>query len=288
MTHTIARPVTSHARAHGLPAIDRAIGDLRLLGAYWPGLVATRLPDVVRPYQPPTITPEQRAELDYEARLERAERVGEAPGEHIDAARPDVLDLLFELIDTAEDLAAHVSRAAWLPVLPPPAGVLADARPFLERTARYLPAAAVGWANGDELVWWVARTARQMLVQAGRALALTHDGQRLDAVCPWCQGRTETAPVGGAKTWRVRDLLAAQRCEHDQIERLTCVRCPQLIAIVCESGTCEPPSKDVGTWWRGRPAWPIEEWDWLARRLVAAEAHTTRSVTWTSSSSSTP
>jgi hypothetical protein len=54
-------------------------------------------------------------------------------------------------------------------------------------------------------------------------------------------------------------------------ERLTCQRCPQNIAIVCDGGMCDPPSKDVGTWWRGMPAWPIYEWDWLAKQAAAAE-----------------
>lgn len=244
---------------------ERAAADLRLVATYWPGLAELRDPQAARPYRTPAITAERRAELDHEARLERAERTNLMPGEHPDAARADVLDLMVALLIDAEQLAERVSLAAWAPVLPPPSTAFADPTPYLERAAAYLPAVDLD-VTAD-----VAHQARAMLAQLGRALTLTYDGQRLDVICPWCQGRTDTAPVGGAKTWRVRDLLAALRCEHGKPERLTCQQCPQNIAIVCDGGMCDPPSKDVGTWWRGMPAWPIYEWDWLAKQVTAAE-----------------
>jgi hypothetical protein len=45
-----------------------------------------------------------------------------------------------------------------------------------------------------------------------------------------------------------------------------------LPAIVCESDIpCEPPRRKVGTWFLSRPAWPVEQWRWLAKQLHAAD-----------------
>lgn len=229
-----------------LPAIDRAIADLTELRDLVLGLALLRDPEAARPWRAPAIDAFRRAELDHEARLERAERVGEAPGEHSDAARPDVLDLLSGILWRAEDLAHHLSRAAHCPVLRP-AAADGDPRPYLDRAIACLPTAGAAWTNGDEIAWWAADTARTMLRDVTTALSLMHDGQLLQVVCPWCGGG-----LTGARTWRVRTLPG------------------DLVAIVCEGDQpCEPPSKDVGTWWRGRPAWPFAEWEWLAKRITA-------------------
>src|SRR5256885_1960399 len=100
--------------------LDRTINDLALVIEYWPGLADTRLPDVRRPHREPTITPEARAELDHQARIERAERIDIAPGEHIDAVRPEVLDMMGELLIAADELAELVAPLVWCPKLPPP------------------------------------------------------------------------------------------------------------------------------------------------------------------------
>ncbi len=42
--------------------------------------------------------------------------------------------------------------------------------------------------------------------------------------------------------------------------------------VVCQSDrACEPPERDCGTWVRGRPAWPWNEWDWLGQRIHHAD-----------------
>jgi hypothetical protein len=141
------------------------------------------------------ITPERRAALDAQARAERLERTGLAPGEHPAPMHLDIQDLLDE---------AAAGEASWP-------------------------------------------------LRALSALGMLPDGQLLDALCPWCDGRTTTAPAGGARTLRVR-MLADGRP-----------------AVVCE-GTCEPPEHDVGAEWRGRPAWPLEaEGAWLAGRIEHAD-----------------
>ncbi|MFG2002312.1 hypothetical protein ACGFNU_24480 [Spirillospora sp. NPDC048911] len=215
-------------------------------------LALLRDPAAYRPWREPALTPDQRAELDHAARAERAERVADAPGEHTDAARPEILDALSGVLWRAESLAWHLSRAAWCPVLPL-AAADADPRPYLARAVSVLPTAVTGWQNGTEIAWWAADEAAAMLADLAATLGLMTDGQHLRLVCPWCGGRTEQVPTGGAWTWRVRHLPG------------------DLVAIVCEGGMCEPPSKDVGTWWRGCPAWPLAEWEWLARRIERNE-----------------
>jgi hypothetical protein len=228
---------------------SHVITDLEWVIAYWPDLTESRLPGTARPWRQPELSPEQRAERDHAARLERDERGAWALGESPAPVDVGVLDLLASLLMDADIAHDHVSRGAGLERLDPPSSAFADARPYLEYTAKHLPAVP----DDDPIVLEVARLARAMVDQIARALCLVYDGQRLDVECPWCEGRTELAPVGGEKTWRVRELPGG------------------LVAIVCESGTCEPPSADVGTWYRGRPCWPTWDWEWLAKRLTANE-----------------
>ena len=49
-------------------------------------------------------------------------------------------------------------------------------------------------------------------------------------------------------------------------------------AVVCWNPLCTPPDDQVGTWYRGRPAWPWHEWEWLADRLIIAEPTRNRSL----------
>lgn len=246
------RSVVRDAQVHRQSAVDRAIRDLGLVHGHVVALACLRDPATKRPWREPSLDPVARAELDYLARQERAERLRElAPGEHADAVAPEVLDLLDQVHEWAVHLEQHISRACRAPILRPTA---ADPRPHLARVAAYLPQAVVSWTNGSEIAWWVADVANDLATAVSRALSLMQDGQRLKVICPWCQGRTEMAPVGGQRTWRVRQLPG------------------NLLTIVCESGTCNPPTADVTTWWRGKPAWPIYEWDWLASRIESVEA----------------
>jgi hypothetical protein len=248
--------------------IDRAAADLRLVAEYWPGLAELRDPSVYAPRPASLLTPEQRAENDHAARIERQERDGLMPGEHQDAARADVLDLMASLAYDADDLAEEIARVIMCPRPEPGSSAFADPAPLLDFAIRHLREAN---RADSEVGNWAAAKGRNMLTEVGRALCLTHDGQLLQAVCLWCDGRTEMDPAGGARTWRVRDLLGGLNCTHGRPDRAMCERCNQLIAIVCESGTCAPPDKFVGTWFRGQPAWPLYEWDWLAKQLLSAD-----------------
>lgn len=223
---------------------ERTAADLRLIADLWPDLAESRFPDVARPYQRPVITLERRAELDHQARIERLERNGLAPGEHVDAVRPEILDLMVDVLIEAEGLAGIVCVAGRCPQLAPPSTAFADARPYLLRAAADVHHLALG-----QDLDYVARIARRMVAAVSRTLGLVYDGQHLEIVCPWCRGG-----LTGAPSWRVRELPGDQ------------------VAIVCESGLCEPPTKSVGTWWRGAPCWPLREWDWLAGQVRAADS----------------
>lgn len=232
---------SSHVRA--------VIDDLEWVAAYWPDLVEARLPGTARPWRQPHLTPQQRAERDHAAWVERLERTGEAIGEAPAPLDLGVLDTITGILAEAVEFAAAAAAYAGAPQLPPPSTAVADARPYLRFLAEQIPALPDPEAFADHIAPAVSRWVRRI----ARTLALVHDGQALAVVCPWCRGVTPETPAGGAYTWRVRHLPGDE------------------IAIVCESGSCEPPNRDVGTWWRGMPVWPLREWDWLARRLEARE-----------------
>lgn len=229
-------------------SLDAARDALAELADLWPLLAETRIPGTPPPWRPPELTAEQRAVRDHQARLDRldTDAIGwSAAPLHL--AVVDVLtDLAAELGELADVIADGAGAAA--PVM---SSALSDPRPLLAwcRTA-------LGDADADTVAY-VADRAAAMRRTVERRTADVWDGMRLPIVCPWCRGVTPYAPAGGEHTWRMRMLPGS----------------PQTVpAIVCESGVCEPPERDVGTWWRGRPCWPVPEWEWLARRVEAAGA----------------
>lgn len=217
--------------------------DLQWVAAYWEDLVESRLPGTPRPWRHQTLTLDQRTERDKQAWQERLERSSIAPGQHPAPLDLGVLDTMLDVLVRADDLAAEIAQHVGVPPLAPPRLGATDARPYLQFAAKHLT---------EDFTYAAAPIARTMVVQTAHALALTFDGQRLDVECPWCNGVTPETPAGGARTWRVRELPG------------------ELIAIVCEN-VCEPPSKDIGTWWKGCPVWPLSEWDWLAKRVELSE-----------------
>lgn len=229
--------------------LDAARDALAELARLWPLLAETRIPGTALPWRPPDLSPEQRAERDHQARADRldTEAIGfSAAPLHVGIV--DVLtDLAADLDHVAGILATETHRPA--PRLP---SALADPRPLLG----WCRAALVD-AKDHRTVERVAEWTTAMLETVNARVSDLWDGMRLPIVCPWCLGVTPYAPAGGAHTWRVRLLPGSPS---------------KLVVIRCESGTCEPPERDVGTWHRGRPCWPIHEFEWLARRVEAAAA----------------
>jgi hypothetical protein len=232
--------------------LDRTIADLQLVADYWPGLRHLGDPAVRRPWREPTITPEARAELDRQAWEERMERIDIAPGEHPDAVRPEVLDMLGDLLWTADDVAVAVAKAAGVQEPAQPSSAFADPGRLLAFTGWILP---FGHLADPYLLPYVARKTGDMVAMLTAALSLSYDGQRLSVLCPWCKGA-----ILGERTLRVRVLPG------------------DMVGICCEFPLCSPPLRDVGTWWQGRPVWPLHMWPWLAQRIAKATVEPVRKV----------
>lgn len=188
----------------------------------------------------------KKHERDEEARLERLQRTDIAPGESALPFDPDIAEKLLEVLAGAEMLADEVA-IAMTACLIPVRSRLADPRPYIRFLIAQLPAAEVAQPG---LSSRVQDRARDLVDGAAEVLGLVVDGQELKAVCPWCNGRTDTHPIGGAYTLRIRNYLGFDSP-----------------LVVCEGGHCEPPEADCGQWVRGRPAWLQSEWEWLADRI---------------------
>ncbi|WP_067184563.1 hypothetical protein [Microtetraspora niveoalba] len=221
--------------------------DFASAAVYWLDFLEARFPGTPRPSHPRVLTREDRARRDELARVERAERVLVMPGEHPAPLHLDVSQAADELAEWAYWCAVRVAEAIMRPVPAPPQG-LEDVQQVLDFAARLIVEADFVCAGlAEEL----ASTARWIAESIYHHLHLRPDGQVITVICPWCKGITEDEPLGGAYTWRVRVLPGDQ------------------VAIVCESGSCEPPLREVGTWWGGRPCWPLPDWGRLARFIAA-------------------
>ena len=211
-------------------------------------LAVSLMPGTARPWKVPTITDERRNEMDALAKAERHERTDIAPGDSPDPYNFGIADLLVEILMASDLMAEQVAQDAGWDRLPHASSAYADPVPFL-RYVEVILSAGVENHTAAHITEVCAP-----LVKAGAQLCgVFADGQLLTGLCPWCGGKTSRTPVGGSPTLRVHT---------DAFGPL----------IVCEGGMCEPPSKDVGTWRRGMPAWTIGEWDWLAQRIEHADA----------------
>lgn len=229
--------------------MTNTIETLDWLIEYWPDLLEARLPMATRrPWQTPHLDAEARELIDATAALDRYFRnplgVQESPAP-IDV---NVLQVVLDVLVAADDLAALLGPECMCPVLASPGPGQLDARPWLRYAAARLHELGEAWQT------WTADKVHRMYEAVARALAMKYDGQTIKVICPWCLGRTAEAPIGGAYTWRVVTLPGEQ------------------IAIVCH-GLCEPPQREVGTWWGGQPCWPLADWERLAKH-VRATGHT--------------
>ena len=216
-------------------------------------LVASLLPGTERPYRP-ELSADKKSELRqlramelrHDAHSGMLVPLGESPA----IADFDVMDLLVEILEMA---------ARWSG-LPAPRSSWENPRPHLE--------AIVGRRHTRSTVALVD-ACEDLIERAHKVLGLFGDGQLLGAICPWCRGVTARHPEGGQRTWRVRVKLPAGKRSlvgvHVDSREIRWF-------VVCESGTCNPPVGDVGTWWRdGSPAWDLRNEDtFLAKRLEKA------------------
>lgn len=228
-------------------------------------LAASLMPGTTKPYRAPQMSAEKRAEADALARLEKAEIInaGLLLGETPAPFDLDVADLLAEIMATADSLADRVCWAVMRPVDPPAVSAFADPTRFLRLVVKWLPLAAT---VDEALAGYVEGRCDSLVFRAHGLLGLLGDGQLLDALCPWCDGRTSATPTGGARTLRIRAQLPVGQRNLAKVD-------PKDVGwfVVCEGGLCEPPDADCGARLRGRPAWPLSsEGEWLAQRLERA------------------
>lgn len=227
-------------------------------------LAAVLMPGTARPWRAPTVSAERRAELDRQAHEDRLLIAQQGwlpahlrgltvlvpPGESPAPYDLDTADLLSEILAAADLMADHASLALGLPLPFSASSAFADPRPFLEHTAALLSRLPV------EHQQTIASVCADLVETARVSLGEVLDGQVLDAICPWCDGRTNAHPAGGARTLRFR--LVEDRGEPFPL-------------IVCEGGHCEPGANS-GHRWRGLPAWSLfNEGTWLADCIAARD-----------------
>lgn len=237
--------------------MTHVIETLDWLIEYWPDLLEARLPMTTRQPQHASEPGEHaRAERDHLARLERIERSALGLGESPAPVDVTILSTILDVLVRADDLAYELTEPTIAPMLPPPEPGQLDARPYLARARAVL--IAEHQDLGEPGPWHALAEPQihRMYEQTAHALAMLYTGQTVRVTCPWCHGVTPETPAGGAWTWRVHELPGGQ------------------IAIVCH-GVCEPPAREVGTWWGGAPCWPLADWPRLAKRAHARDARET-------------
>lgn len=229
------------------------------------------MPGTSRPWRAPQMSAAKRAELDRQDREDRlhiaqqgnlpAHLRGQAvvvpPGESPAPYDLDISDLLSTILGEVDKLAALVPPCP--PLLPPApaASAFTDPGPFLTHLDLALD------RLDRDLLEHIADRCYRLTEQAGSHLGEVTDGQLLAGLCPWCDGKTSSHPVGGARTLRVRTMTTGRT------------------VVVCEGGQCAPDAAECGIWLPGgRPAWDLEnEGAWLSDRIERATASRTEQVT---------
>lgn len=186
--------------------------------------------------------------------LARAERVDsrDAPGHSPAPLHVGALDVALHTEREVVRLAAAVADAGgW----DRPARGLHPVQPALLFLYGFLERAAPLEGGLDRAARDILADIRERIeVQLGEAPM----GQLLHALCPFCLGRTDATPVGGARTLRVRERPT------DPERKGT----PEPV-VICEGGRCQPFAAECSLWLDGLPAWRRGEWEWLAARLVS-------------------
>lgn len=249
----------------------QVLEDLDYLTGAWPNLVTMKIPGTGRrrPAGRHEVSDAQHvreAELAArEAEEDRATRHGALPvpptGPIPAPAAPNVLDLLARFASVAEEVAVAIAQTAGIDRPPAVESAWTDPRPYFQFARAWL---TVADAADDRTMPWVAEQLHPLADAVAAALGEVHDGQVLDAVCPWCGGRTERSD-------RQRTLVVfARGARRAQIEKDT--TSSEGPVIVCHGVNCEPPTSSCGMRVGDHPAWPEREWEWLAKHLLPVVA----------------
>lgn len=251
-------------------AVRRVLEQIDYLEEAWPQLVTLGVAASTRRHHLPSRRRRSREAIERAqrtAQLEAAERrrPGWVPALSHPSAPVDVtmLDLLTRVVEVAENLAEVVTQTAGVDRPRHVESALEDPRPRLRTARAWLTAAQE--VNAD-IVPWAGRQLLPVVREAAEALGEIVDGQLLDALCPWCGGRTERRPMGGERTLVVQAgpmAVTTQQSGQSRPEPGE-VGWPR---IVCHGLNCTPPASACGAQVDGQPAWPEREWDWLAKQL---------------------
>lgn len=218
---------------------------------------------VPHPEEEATFTPEL-SRIRVHSRLPRT----------ADAHAPVALGVLATMARVAEvvtEVAATVCEVVDVAYPGDLASVYVDPAAHLLRVRAWVGSAQ----NVDELtVPWVLERIHPLADTIATHLGEVHDGQLIEALCPWCQGRTAHRPNGGERTLVVfarqsrTEQAAKPRPDGEAPARREPSRGP---LIVCHGEACTPPDAAVGLWIGERPAWPEREWDWLSKQLLPVD-----------------
>lgn len=237
--------------------VETTLTELDFIAEHWADLLEARHPGTSRPWRQALLDPERRAEQARRDAEERAQRDPDAPGFTAAPLHIDVLDVIVDIWTTLDQLATTISPE-WHDT---DQGALVhrieDIDQMLAFVRLWLPEALPDEPTNRKL-WRITRRITSLGAEITRVLSLVRAGQILNgAICPWCRGITPRHPAGDATTLRVEEIPGSKTLGTDPV-----------YAVVCWNPLCTPPDDKVGTWYRGRPAWPWHEWDWLAPQLI--------------------
>lgn len=227
--------------AVGKASLESVRDDMEYLAEAWPYVVSLKLPGTAKAW-----TEKPRKGVLSEADLERMGAAGvprQAP------ANVGVLDLLQMTVSTTVDVVRTLS--AVLGDENPGAVVsMRDIRPALRWIARTVEDANV---VDEQSIPWTGFMFDPITAQTAYLLGDVRSGQTMNAICPWCGGQTGSHK--GERTMQIH----YPNLENAADEPL----------ILCQGLGCAPPSSACGMRWRGYPAWPRREWDWLSTELAS-------------------
>lgn len=227
----------------------------------WPDLVESRLKGTPRPKTPGAILSDSgRERMNQQRREDVAYADDRAPGASVAPLHIDVLDLMATILMQADLLHEHVAQTVGHPRLAHPSSAYADARPYLRYIRELLPEAC---ETDEEMLEAATEKIELIHDEVLMALGEIRDGQRLNAVCPFCVGRTSKR-LAGELTMRVR-IRDISTAEHPGLAEFL---------VVCENpdGMCQPFAREVDTWVGSNPAWRYPRWAWLAKQLHSARS----------------
>lgn len=216
--------------------------DLTYLEEAWPALVVLKIPGTDRAW---VETPRRTGVLS-ETDAERLGKKGVPRPTPVDVGVLDLLALIASRIDEVTRTVAEV--AVLTDGLLPSDSAAKDPRPWIRTTCMWL---AFAHEADDRTAPWIGHVIAPLVTAAARLLGDARDGQVMNGVCPWCDGRTMSG-VGE------RTMQIYYPDPDDKTDRPL---------IICHGIDCDPPRDDCGERHNGKPAWPRREWDWLSKML---------------------